>query len=97
MALANRGTWLRRILPRLESRQAMELEAMKTLPWVICAAFWWITCFTIGASQKHQSNCREKAINDTLNMTLLVGSDMRGRHATWLDIQTEVRKRLGVK
>jgi hypothetical protein len=53
----------------------------------------------IDAASSSKQNCREKAIADTLQMTLLVGSDMRaqGKHPSWLDIQTEVRKRLGVK
>lgn len=41
-------------------------------------------------------DCRQRAIEDTLMMTLLVGSDARqkGEKLTWEQIQSRVRLRL---
>lgn len=42
---------------------------------------------------------REKTINRTLDMVLIVGSDLRaaGKHPTWGEMETEVAKRMRIK
>jgi hypothetical protein len=55
--------------------------------------------FIFASPIKHQDNCREKAINDTLNATLVVGLDMRaqGKKATWDEISQEVARRMKIQ
>lgn len=53
-----------------------------------------ITCEA--APRRKDLTCREKAINETLIMTLVVGSEFReqGKKPTWAELQTEIARRL---
>lgn len=55
-----------------------------------------ILCLAASRPAKHDERIREKAISDTLTMTLVVGVEFRdkGKHPTWAEIQQEVYRRL---
>ncbi len=51
------------------------------------------------AARRPATPNRERIVNETLNMTLQIGVEMRDahKHPTWEQIQTEVCRRLRVK
>lgn len=54
----------------------------------------------VGARPAHKpsQSIRAQAINETLDMVLIVGSDFRarGKHPTWAEIDAEVARRMRV-